>query len=71
MPVRRRNSSTAGPNTALRHADTIAISKAFRSESSGSVQPVLSAMLSHDGKNPFRSTGSVNSAKRILEATTK
>jgi hypothetical protein len=42
-----------------------------RPESSGSGQPTLSTMLSHDGKNPFRSTGTVNSAKQILEATIK
>jgi hypothetical protein len=69
IPVRFRNPSTAGPNTALRHAGTIRISRAPRSASSGSVQAILSATLPHDGKNPFRSTGSVNCAKQIIEAT--
>ena len=42
-------SSTSGPNRALRHLGTVPIPITPRSESSGSVQPILSTMLSHDG----------------------
>jgi len=40
---------SAGPHRAPRHASTGTISGAPRSESSGSVQPILSTMLPHDG----------------------
>jgi hypothetical protein len=66
-----RNPSTAGPNNALRHTGTVAISRAPRSEFSGSVQSVFSTMLQHDGFNSLRSTGRVNAVNRILEATIK
>ena len=41
--------SIAATKSALRHAGTVTISRAPRSESSGSVQPILSTMLPHDG----------------------
>jgi hypothetical protein len=48
-PMRALDPSIRQPNSALRTARLLTNSKAPRSEYSGSVQPILSTMLPHNG----------------------